>query len=408
MKKMIKRTICIALILCMTMLWAPGTLAQAATIKISQTKLSLTVGKSKTLKIQNTTKAATWSSNNKKVAKVTKSGKVTAVSTGTATITATVSKKTYSCKVTVKPDYKFSVNVIDSLHAEFRISGLELKEKSSGTSADTTGYTYELAFDKYTVTLQHTGKHYKVIDAETGLIELDGISCFTAYNEGGEKNIYTEAETYYKNNTLIIELHYSLNYSSMDLCKTTQYQCKISTAGKVVSEKNATTEAITYIPVEATFPIEYDLKATMLDAKTMELRLTDSSLQERYIIDRTESAINRGELSWTINFKSKEQGYSIALYRSAPVVGQNRIVSPDSLYLSFTGAELDEEYNKMKGGEAYEDPVLMIDGKTLIFKCTLPDNLDISKLDGFAISVVNQAIGLTGGGTVYEASKVLE
>lgn len=409
MKKIMKRMMIYAFVLCMTILLAPSSLAQAASVKLSQTKLTLTVGKSKTLKMQNTTKKVTWSSSNKKVATVTKEGKVMAVSAGTATISAKISKKTYTCKVTVKPDYKFSVNVIDSLHAEFMISGLDLKEKSSGTAEDTTEYRYDIAFDKYTVTLEHSGKNFKVTDAETGRIALNGISCFTAYQEEKEeKNIYTEAETYYNNNTLIIKLHYSLNYSSMDLCKSTKHQCKISIAGKVVSEKTVTTEAITYTPTETSLPIEYDLKAVMLDEKTMELRLTDSSLQERYLIDRTESPANRGELSWTINFKSKEQGYSVSLYRSSPVVGQNRIISPDSLYVSFSEAELDEEYNKLRGGEYYEDPILMIDGKTLLFRCVVPEGFDLSKLEGFSVSVVNQAIGLTGEATIFEASRVLE
>lgn len=75
---------------------------EAATASISNSSISLKIGKTKKLSIKNTTKKVTWSSSNKKVATVTKNGKVRAVSKGTATITATVSGKKYTCKVTVK------------------------------------------------------------------------------------------------------------------------------------------------------------------------------------------------------------------------------------------------------------------------------------------------------------------
>ncbi|MDF2540778.1 MAG: hypothetical protein K0S47_496 [Herbinix sp.] len=78
------------------------TVAQAATIKLNKKTLSLEVGKTTTLKVLGSTKKATWSSNKKSVATVSSSGKVTAVKVGTATITATIDKKKYSCTVTVK------------------------------------------------------------------------------------------------------------------------------------------------------------------------------------------------------------------------------------------------------------------------------------------------------------------
>ena len=73
---------------------------QAAKVKLSKTKLSLYVKKTATLKLKGA-KKVTWSSSNKKVATVTKKGKVTAVKKGTATITAKAGKKKYKCKVTV-------------------------------------------------------------------------------------------------------------------------------------------------------------------------------------------------------------------------------------------------------------------------------------------------------------------
>ena len=75
--------------------------ASAATVKLSQTKVSLKVGQTKQLKLTGAKKTITWSSSKKSVATVSKSGKVTAKAAGTATITAKSSGKKYTCKVTV-------------------------------------------------------------------------------------------------------------------------------------------------------------------------------------------------------------------------------------------------------------------------------------------------------------------
>lgn len=75
---------------------------KAAAVKISQKTLTLDVGKSKTLKVTGTKKKVTWTSSKKTVAVVSSGGKVTAKKAGSAVITATVDKKKYTCKVTVK------------------------------------------------------------------------------------------------------------------------------------------------------------------------------------------------------------------------------------------------------------------------------------------------------------------
>lgn len=69
-----------------------------ATIKVKKT-LTLKA----TMKPAKSTDTLKWSSSNKKVAKVDKYGKVTAVKKGTATITVkTSSGKKATCKITVK------------------------------------------------------------------------------------------------------------------------------------------------------------------------------------------------------------------------------------------------------------------------------------------------------------------
>jgi hypothetical protein len=98
----------ISIILVFSMIAGLGTAANhstshAAAIKISKSKLSLTVGKSYTLKIKGTSKKVKWTSSKKSVATVGSStGKVKAKKAGTSTITAKVSGKKYRCRVTVK------------------------------------------------------------------------------------------------------------------------------------------------------------------------------------------------------------------------------------------------------------------------------------------------------------------
>jgi len=94
---------------------------EAATIKMSKSKASLNVGKNLSLKVTGTAKKPKWRSSNKGVASVTSSGKVTAHKKGTATITAQVGAKTYSCKITVKEQ---NITCIPSKKATF--TGVEV------------------------------------------------------------------------------------------------------------------------------------------------------------------------------------------------------------------------------------------------------------------------------------------
>lgn len=108
MRKLKTKVIALALVFAMGVS-APATLptmnttsvAHAASVKLSQTKVSLKVGQTKQLKLTGTKKSVTWSTSKKSVATVSKSGKVTAKAAGTATITAKSNGKKYTCKVTV-------------------------------------------------------------------------------------------------------------------------------------------------------------------------------------------------------------------------------------------------------------------------------------------------------------------
>ena len=82
-------------------------------VKLDKTSLTLTKGKTYTLKtaITGTNKAVSWSSSNSSVASVDKNGKVTAKTKGTATITAKVDGVSASCKVTVNEPAKTTIKL---------------------------------------------------------------------------------------------------------------------------------------------------------------------------------------------------------------------------------------------------------------------------------------------------------
>ena len=77
-----------------------------AAVKLSASSVNLCVGDKCQLKLTGTSKKVTWKSSKTSVAKVSSKGLVTARGKGTATITATVSKKNYNCKVKVNKTFK--------------------------------------------------------------------------------------------------------------------------------------------------------------------------------------------------------------------------------------------------------------------------------------------------------------
>ena len=75
-----------------------------AAVKLNKTNLTICRYHSAVLKLSGTKKTVKWKSADKTVATVNKKGRVTGVTAGKTTITATVGKNKYTCKVTVK-DY---------------------------------------------------------------------------------------------------------------------------------------------------------------------------------------------------------------------------------------------------------------------------------------------------------------
>ena len=123
-----------------------STSVQAATIKLNTKKKTLRVKQTYTLKISGVKKKVTWTSSNKKVATVSSKGKVTAKKKGTATITAKVGNKKYTCKITVKNTTTSSASVyITNTGKKYHRAGCKCLRKSSHkiskSKAISRGYT---------------------------------------------------------------------------------------------------------------------------------------------------------------------------------------------------------------------------------------------------------------------------
>lgn len=77
-----------------------------AAVKLNATSMNLCVGERTKLSLTGTTKKAKWKSSNSSVIKVSSTGSVVAKQAGSATVTATVSNKKYSCKFKVNKTFK--------------------------------------------------------------------------------------------------------------------------------------------------------------------------------------------------------------------------------------------------------------------------------------------------------------
>lgn len=104
-KKKTGRSVILTVLLVLLVTVADIRPAQAA-VKLNASSVNLCVGDTYQLEVTGTTKKVTWKSSKTSVAKVSSKGLVTAKGKGSATITATVSKKDYKCKVKVNKTFK--------------------------------------------------------------------------------------------------------------------------------------------------------------------------------------------------------------------------------------------------------------------------------------------------------------
>lgn len=113
-------SILLAVVLCFVFSVTSAPVKANAAVTINRTEGTVFIGNTLTLRVNGTNKYVMWKSNNKKVATVSKKGKVTGISEGNATITATVgagkSNQKLTCSITVKPRLSVdSTNIICTL-----------------------------------------------------------------------------------------------------------------------------------------------------------------------------------------------------------------------------------------------------------------------------------------------------
>ena len=127
--------------------------------KLSAKSKTLKVGQTYNLKLEKTKQKVTWSSSRNSVATVTKKGKVEGKKTGSATITAKVPGKKFTCTIKViaktdSPDKSISAshtklkNFILS-YGERNSSGNRFIKQTDARSGYTFGIVYESAYDRF-------------------------------------------------------------------------------------------------------------------------------------------------------------------------------------------------------------------------------------------------------------------
>lgn len=133
--------------------------AKSTAISLNTASTYLTKGETTTLKISGTSKKIIWTSTNKNIATVTSSGKVTAVGYGSTFIKASVSNKSYKCKITV----------INPAKIAFEPAYTTVFVNGTGVSLNPVSDTYTAA------ELKKLGISYKVTGNSTVKISSTGL-----------------------------------------------------------------------------------------------------------------------------------------------------------------------------------------------------------------------------------------
>ncbi|WP_313133466.1 trypsin-like peptidase domain-containing protein [Anaerocolumna sp.] len=143
-------------------------IVEAAVVKLNQSKITLYVGRTYSLKVNGTKDKVKWTSGDKKIATVSDTGKVTGVKKGSTTITAAVGSKNYSCKVTVEntdiSDKKLEIGIADTKLLSIKGSAGKVSWGSSDSSVITVnneGLVLAKKLGKATVTGKNGGKVYQ-------------------------------------------------------------------------------------------------------------------------------------------------------------------------------------------------------------------------------------------------------
>ena len=146
--------------------------------KLSKSKATVKIGKRLVLKLNGTTQTVTWKTSDKTVATVTKKGVVRGIGAGTATISATVLKKKFTCTITV-PEAEAAKPDETEKPADNTSEG---NDSGSSTPAATDGSAKQvmpaIALSKKTVTgyFDKDGNPSAAVDAEPKEIERTAAS----------------------------------------------------------------------------------------------------------------------------------------------------------------------------------------------------------------------------------------
>lgn len=98
----VKKGIVSVMIMALVCLTFDGTVHAASKIKLNHSKVTMKKGETLKLLLKKAKKKKVkWSTNNKKVLKISKSGKIKALRVGTATVFAKYKKKKYKCKISI-------------------------------------------------------------------------------------------------------------------------------------------------------------------------------------------------------------------------------------------------------------------------------------------------------------------
>ncbi len=139
--------------------------ASAASVTISTKSVTLEVGQTKSLKINGSSRKVTWSTSKKSVATISSSGKITAKAVGSAIITASVSGKKLTCKVTVKEPIEIS----------YQSYNLDIGKSKTLKITGTTKAVTWTSGDKRIATVSSSGKVTAVSDGKTTIsASVDG------------------------------------------------------------------------------------------------------------------------------------------------------------------------------------------------------------------------------------------
>lgn len=111
--------------------------------RLNAASLKLSVKNSRQLKVTGTTRKVSWSSSAPRIVNVTNKGKITALRSGSAVITAKINGVNYSCKVTVsvpRADYVWICNTGKKYHKSSNCSKMNNPYRVTISEAKQRGY----------------------------------------------------------------------------------------------------------------------------------------------------------------------------------------------------------------------------------------------------------------------------